>query len=97
MDFYKSKRLIFFLCFDAFLFILSIFLAFSLRFSGEIPSIFYEGMIKAGLILLVLKIAFLFIFRIYKVAWRFFSLSEARKIFFALVLAEICFLLIFYF
>lgn len=97
MDFYKSKRLIFFLCFDAFLFILSIFLAFSLRFSGEIPSIFYEGMIKAGLILLVLKIAFLFIFRIYKVAWRFFSLNEARKIFFALVLAEICFLLIFYF
>ncbi|TEY04553.1 UDP-N-acetylglucosamine 4,6-dehydratase (configuration-retaining) [Campylobacter sp. US33a] len=97
LTFYKSKRLIFFLCCDVFLFLLSIFLAFSLRFSGDIPDIFYEGMIKAGLILLVLKITFLFIFRIYKVAWRFFSLNEARKIFFALALAELCFLGIFYF
>ncbi|MBZ7939227.1 MULTISPECIES: UDP-N-acetylglucosamine 4,6-dehydratase (configuration-retaining) [Campylobacter] len=97
MDFYKSKRLIFFLCFDIVLFSLSIYLAFSLRFSGDIANIFYQGMFKAGIILLFLKIAFLFIFRIYKVAWRFFSLSEARKIFFALALAEFCFLIIFYF
>ncbi|MBZ7970627.1 UDP-N-acetylglucosamine 4,6-dehydratase (configuration-retaining) [Campylobacter sp. RM3125] len=97
MDFYKSKRLIFFLCFDIVLFSLSIYLAFSLRFSGDIANIFYQGMLKAGVILLFLKIAFLFIFRIYKVAWRFFSLSEARKIFFALALAEFCFLIIFYF
>ena len=94
---YKNKRLIFFLSFDVVLFSLSIFLAFSLRFSGDIPRIFYEGMIKAGLILLVLKIVFLFIFRIYKVAWRFFSLNEARKIFFALAFAELIFLLIFYY
>ncbi|TKX33067.1 UDP-N-acetylglucosamine 4,6-dehydratase (configuration-retaining) [Campylobacter aviculae] len=97
MDFYKSRRLIFFLCFDIVLFSLSIFLAFSLRFSGDIANIFYQGMFKAGIILIFLKIAFLFIFRIYKVAWRFFSLNEARKIFFALVLAEFCFLIIFYF
>ncbi|MBZ7955311.1 UDP-N-acetylglucosamine 4,6-dehydratase (configuration-retaining) [Campylobacter molothri] len=97
MDFYKSKRLIFFLCFDIVLFSLSVYLAFSLRFSGDIANIFYQGMLKAGVILLFLKIAFLFIFRIYKVAWRFFSLSEARKIFFALALAEFCFLIIFYF
>ncbi|MBZ7937888.1 UDP-N-acetylglucosamine 4,6-dehydratase (configuration-retaining) [Campylobacter molothri] len=97
MDFYKSRRLIFFLCFDIVLFSLSIYLAFSLRFSGDIANIFYQGMLKAGVILLFLKIAFLFIFRIYKVAWRFFSLSEARKIFFALALAEFCFLIIFYF
>ncbi|MFB1644560.1 UDP-N-acetylglucosamine 4,6-dehydratase (configuration-retaining) [Campylobacter molothri] len=97
MDFYKSRRLIFFLCFDIVLFSLSIYLAFSLRFSGDIANIFYQGMFKAGVILLFLKIAFLFIFRIYKVAWRFFSLSEARKIFFALALAEFCFLIIFYF
>ncbi len=94
---YKKKRLLFFLSCDCVLFCLSIFLAFSLRFSGDIPGIFYEGMIKAGLILLVLKIAFLFVFRIYKVAWRFFSLNEARKIFFAIALAEVLFLVIFYF
>lgn len=97
MGFYKSRRLIFFLTWDIVLILLSIYLAFSLRFSGDISSVFYQGMFKAGLILLVLKIAFLFLFRIYKVAWRFFSLNEARKIFFALALAECCFLIIFYF
>lgn len=97
LNFSKSKRLLFFLISDTVLFALAIFLAFSLRFSGEIPKEFYQGMIKAGLILLFLKILFLFFFRIYKVAWRFFSLSEARKIFFALALAELIFLVIFYF
>lgn len=95
--FYKSKRLIFFVCFDIFLFLLSIFLAFSLRFSGDIPDEFYNSMFKSGLILIILKIFFLFVFRIYKVAWRFFSLNEARKIFIALILSEIIFLIIFSF
>ncbi|MBK1991498.1 UDP-N-acetylglucosamine 4,6-dehydratase (configuration-retaining) [Campylobacter sp. 2018MI35] len=95
--FYKSKRLIFFVCFDIFLFLLSIFLAFSLRFSGDIPDEFYHSMFKSGFILIILKILFLFIFKIYKVAWRFFSLNEARKIFIALILSEIIFLIIFSF
>ncbi|EAH5878963.1 UDP-N-acetylglucosamine 4,6-dehydratase (configuration-retaining) [Campylobacter upsaliensis] len=97
MNLAKNKRLIFFLSCDIVLIALSIFLAFELRFSGEIPKSFYMGMIKAGILLLVLKIVFLFAFRIYKVAWRFFSLGEARKIFFALALAELVFLIIFYF
>ncbi|MEB2803252.1 UDP-N-acetylglucosamine 4,6-dehydratase (configuration-retaining) [Campylobacter upsaliensis] len=97
MNLAKNKRLIFFLSCDIVLIALSIFLAFELRFSGEIPKSFYMGMIKAGFLLLVLKIVFLFAFRIYKVAWRFFSLGEARKIFFALALAELVFLMIFYF
>ena len=97
MNLAKNKRLVFFLGCDIVLLILSIFLAFELRFSGEIPERFYMGMVKAGILLLGLKIAFLFAFRIYKVAWRFFSLGEARKIFFALALAELVFLIIFYF
>lgn len=97
MNLAKNKRLIFFLSCDIVLIALSIFLAFELRFSGEISKSFYMGMIKAGILLLVLKIVFLFAFRIYKVAWRFFSLGEARKIFFALALAELVFLIIFYF
>ncbi|EFP3712321.1 UDP-N-acetylglucosamine 4,6-dehydratase, partial [Campylobacter jejuni] len=96
MIFYKSKRLAFFLISDIVLILLSVYLAFSLRFSGDIPSIFYYGMMVSAIILLVLKLSFLFVFRIYKVAWRFFSLNEARKIFIALLLAEFCFFLIFY-
>lgn len=93
---HKSKRLAFFLICDIFLLPLSVFLAFELRFSGEIPSIFYPALIKVCIILSLLKLAFLALFRIYSVAWRFFSLNEARKIFIALALAELVFLGIFY-
>lgn len=93
---HKSKRLTFFLICDFVLFTLSIFLAYELRFSGFIPNIFYESLIKAWLVLTALKFAFFALFRIYKVAWRFVSLNEARKIFIALALSECVFLGIFY-
>lgn len=93
---HKSKRLTFFLICDFVLFTLSIFLAYELRFSGFIPNIFYESLIKAWLVLTALKFAFFVLFGIYKVAWRFVSLNEARKIFIALALSECVFLGIFY-
>lgn len=93
---HKSKRLTFFLICDFILFTLSIFLAYELRFSGFIPNIFYESLIKAWLVLTALKFAFFTLFGIYKVAWRFVSLNEARKIFIALALSECVFLGIFY-
>lgn len=93
---HKSKRLTFFLICDFVLFTLSIFLAYELRFSGFIPNIFYESLIKAWLVLTALKFAFFALFGIYKVAWRFVSLNEARKIFIALALFECVFLGIFY-
>ncbi len=93
---HKSKRLAFFLCADIVLFTLSVFLAYELRFSGYIPSIFYESLIKATLLLVLLKLVLFGLFGIYKVAWRFFSLNEARKIFLALACAECVFLGIFY-
>ena len=93
---HKSKRLTFFLICDFILFTLSIFLAYELRFSGFIPNIFYESLIKAWLALTALKFAFFALFGIYKVAWRFVSLNEARKIFIALALSECVFLGIFY-
>lgn len=88
---HKSKRLTFFLICDFVLFTLSIFLAYELRFSGFIPNIFYESLIKAWLVLTALKFAFFALFGIYKVAWRFVSLNEARKIFIALALSECVF------
>ncbi|HEF1544325.1 TPA: hypothetical protein R8T28_001504, partial [Campylobacter jejuni] len=57
MIFYKSKRLAFFLTSDIVLILLSVYLAFSLRFSGDIPSIFYHGMMVSAIILLVLKLS----------------------------------------
>ncbi len=92
---HKSKRLAFFLSCDTILFTLAVFLAFELRFSGVIPNIFYQGMLKAGILLIALKLVFFALCGIYKVAWRFFSLNEARKIFIALALSEFAFLVVF--
>ncbi|AJC88182.1 UDP-N-acetylglucosamine 4,6-dehydratase (configuration-retaining) [Campylobacter insulaenigrae] len=93
---YKSKRLGFFLGADILLFVISIYLSFSLRFSADIPNEFYEGMFKSAVVLILLKIIFLALLRIYQVAWRFFSLNEARKLVIALALAELVFLGIYF-
>lgn len=76
----KRRRIAFFLLCDTLIFTLSIYFAFLLRFSGDIPEIFIPGMIYSGAILIVIKIAMLWAFRIYRVPWRFFGLNESRKI-----------------
>lgn len=93
---FKSKRFIFFLFFDICLIASSLLLSFYLRFDLSIPPYFHSGMIKSFFILLLLKISFLYMFGIYRVAWRFFSLNEARKIFIALFLSSLAFTVIFY-
>lgn len=93
---FKSKRFIFFLFFDICLIAFSLLLSFYLRFDLSIPPYFHSGMIKSFFILLLLKISFLYMFGIYRVAWRFFSLNEARKIFIALFLSSLAFTVIFY-
>lgn len=76
----KRNRIAFFLLCDLVIFTLSIYFAFLLRFSGDIPEIFISGMVYSGVILVVIKIAMLWAFRIYRVPWRFFGLNESRKI-----------------
>ncbi|AGZ82165.1 UDP-N-acetylglucosamine 4,6-dehydratase (configuration-retaining) [Campylobacter fetus] len=91
----KNRRTIFFLVFDTIIFCLSIYFAFLLRFSGEIPEIFERGMIYSGIILVSSKLVLMWIFRLYKVPWRFFGLNEARKIFLVTILSAGIFYTIF--
>ncbi len=91
----KNRRTIFFLIFDTIIFCLSIYFAFLLRFSGEIPEIFERGMIYGGIILVSSKLVLMWIFRLYKVPWRFFGLNEARKIFLVTILSAGIFYTIF--
>lgn len=93
----KFKRVTFFLFADILVFAISIYVAFLLRFSGDIPSDFYKGMILSGICLIVLKVIFLALYKIYMVPWRFFGLYEARKIFYSHILAGAVFTIIFFF
>lgn len=93
----KFKRVTFFLFVDVLIFAISIYVAFLLRFSGDIPFSFYQGMILSGVCLAFLKVVFLAIFKIYMVPWRFFGLFEARKIFYSHILAASAFTIVFFF
>ncbi|MBR8463446.1 UDP-N-acetylglucosamine 4,6-dehydratase (configuration-retaining) [Campylobacter sp. faydin G-24] len=92
----KLKRLIFFMIADLVVFITSIYIAYLLRFNGNIPEIFYSGLFVTMVLLAFFKLFFMWLFKIYKVPWRFFGLNEARKIFLAHICAATIFWLVFF-
>ena len=92
----KLKRLVFFLLGDVFIFVFSIYAAYLLRFNADIPDIYVQGAFVTAGFLIVFKLFFMWMFKIYKVPWRFFGLNEARKIFLAHVCAAILFTIVFF-
>ncbi|WP_297905016.1 nucleoside-diphosphate sugar epimerase/dehydratase [uncultured Campylobacter sp.] len=92
----KFSRFAFFLLGDIFISILSVYIAFLLRFSGDIPNEFYKGALLSASSLTAIKIFYFWFLRIYLVPWRFFGLYEARKLFYAHVMAAITFLIVFF-
>jgi UDP-N-acetylglucosamine 4,6-dehydratase len=82
------KRLLFFVCMDVVLSVVTFTFAFALRFNFEsIDGGVYENSVLVLAILLPLKIMLLSVFRVYWVAWRFFGLMEAKRIVYAHVFA----------
>lgn len=76
----NQKRTLFFITIDIIISFFTIFFSYLLRFNFDIPPTFIEGMISMMVILIPIKIAILFIFNIYFIAWRFFGLTEYRRI-----------------
>lgn len=89
------KRIAFFILFDIVLSLISLYLAYSLRFNFHIPSSFLEMFLPVFMLLVSLKLISFFIFRIYHIVWRFFGFSEAKNIFLAHVVAYTLFIFIF--
>jgi UDP-N-acetyl-D-glucosamine 4,6-dehydratase len=89
----KFKRAIFFVIIDTFLFFLSLLLAFQLRFNFHIPNAFIESFWSIVAILIFLKIALFFIFKIYFKTWKFFAFDDVKEVLIALFIADILFVL----
>jgi len=79
----KLKRAIFFIFFDSFISLGTLFLAYNLRFNFHIPSSYLHNFFLLFLLLTSLKIVTMSFFNIYKVSWRYFSLNELKKIIYA--------------
>lgn len=93
----KFKRFTFFLFVDILISILSVYIAFLLRFSGDIPNEFYKGALLSIFVITAFRIFYIWLFRIYMVPWRFFGLYEAKKLFYIHLLTVISFTIIFTF
>ena len=87
----KFKRFTFFLFVDILISIFSVYIAFVLRFSGDIPNEFYKGLLLSIFCITLIKICLIWFFKIYMVPWRFFGLYEAKKLFYAHILTIVVF------
>ncbi len=72
-----KTRLLFFLLADIFFIIISIWLAFLLRFDGRIPNQYFAGTIQGMVILtLIFCVPIFYFFKLYSFSWSYVSIQE---------------------
>lgn len=79
----QTKRTLFFILSDVFLSIFTLYFAYLLRFNFEIPNDFINNFFKIVAIVVILKISIFYLFKLYKVSWRYFSLFDVKKVLYA--------------
>lgn len=89
------KRILFFLLSDTLISLFTLYFAYNLRFNFQIPLNFIDNFAVIFIVLLLLKISVFIYFRLYRTAWRFFSLYEIKKILIAHIIAYSVFFIIF--
>ncbi|KIM12259.1 MAG: UDP-N-acetylglucosamine 4,6-dehydratase [Sulfurovum sp. FS08-3] len=91
----NAKRIAFFILLDIFISMSTIVLTYLLRFNFAIEPTHLPSMIKMMYLLIPIKIAFLALFKIYFVAWRYFGLFEYKRLVLAHFIAYLFFTLVF--
>jgi len=74
------RRVLFFLFGDALLSIISLYLAYSLRFNFSIPDSYLETIPFAFITLFILKASLFFMYKVYFIIWKLFTLNDIRSI-----------------
>jgi UDP-N-acetyl-D-glucosamine 4,6-dehydratase len=87
------KRTIFFIVADSFIFYMSFYSAYLLRFNIHIPPEHIVSSSSLVLAIVVIKIIMFYIFGVYSITWRYFVLSDVKKILYALISAYLLFVL----
>ncbi len=90
------KRIIFFIIGDILISVCTIYLSFLLRFNFHIPIDFYQAIWKMILVLIPIKILFLYYFHLYFIVWRFFGFVEYKKLIYAHIYSYFIFTVIFF-
>ncbi|MFA6144579.1 MAG: nucleoside-diphosphate sugar epimerase/dehydratase [Sulfuricurvum sp.] len=90
------KRVLFFLIADSILFFGSLRFAYELRFDFDIPFDHLANFYTVLFTLTLLKIGSFYLFGIYRLTWQFFSLQDAKKLFYAHLLSFTLFFILFW-
>lgn len=90
-----GKRLVFFLLIDSLLSLITLYMAYQLRFNFHIPEMFLYHFWHVYSTLTILKLMALYIFKNYFIIWRFFSFVDAKNIVLAHILAYSVFVIIY--
>lgn len=91
----SATRLTFFVLSDILLSFFTLYSAYLLRFNFSIPENFLFPFWHVAFLIIVLKISTIALFDGYRFIWRFFALNDAKKLFFAHLLAYSLFSLLF--
>jgi len=76
----STKRLLFFVFLDSVLSLITLYIAYLLRFNFHIPEIFLTHFWNVYTVLIVFKVTALYLFKNYFIIWRFFSFVDAKNI-----------------
>ena len=82
------KRFLFFFLSDFFIIILSLYFSFLLRFDSTVPFEYKKIFIKALPLFIVVKLTVFAAFRMYKIIWKYVSISDLCNIVGAVIAAE---------
>jgi UDP-N-acetyl-D-glucosamine 4,6-dehydratase len=91
----SATRLTFFVLSDILLSFFTLYSAYLLRFNFNIPENFLVPFWHVAFLIIVLKISTIALFDGYRFIWRFFALNDAKKLFFAHLIAYTLFSLLF--
>jgi len=83
----STKRLLFFVFVDSVLSLITLYLAYLLRFNFHIPEMFLTHFWNVYSVLTLFKLMALYLFRNYFIIWRFFSFVDAKNIVLSHILA----------
>ena len=90
------KRKVFFIFFDILITIFTLYLAYNLRFNFDVEQVYMGNFYLVLFNLIVLKICAINYFKLYNVSWRFFTLSDTKKILYSHLVAYSFFVIIYY-
>ncbi len=76
----NRKRILFFILFDSIISISTVVLAYLLRFNFFIPLEFLDAMMVMMMLLIPIKLLVFYFLKLYFVAWRYFGLTEYKRL-----------------